>query len=62
MTDNTTIARKAARRKLNLVENLYTSKMSVTAVHVLNDRILPFFEEQGCRVVTILTDNGPRKA
>jgi transposase InsO family protein len=39
--------------------NLYTSKMPVTAVHVLNDRVLPFFEEQGRRVVTVLTDNGP---
>ena len=38
--------------------HLYTSKVPVTAVHVLNDKVLPFFEEHGCRVITILTDNG----
>jgi transposase InsO family protein len=38
--------------------HLYTSKVPVTAVHVLNDKVLPFFEGHSCRVVTILTDNG----
>ena len=38
--------------------HLYTSKVPVTAVHVLNDKVLPFFEEHDCRIITILTDNG----
>jgi hypothetical protein len=38
--------------------HLYTSKIPVTAVHVLNEKVLPFFEEHDCPVVTILTDNG----
>ena len=38
--------------------HLYTSKVPVTAVHVLNDKVLPFFEEHNCRVITILSDNG----
>jgi transposase InsO family protein len=38
--------------------HLYTSKVPVTAVHVLNDKVLPFFEENSCRVMRILTDNG----
>jgi transposase InsO family protein len=38
--------------------HLYTSKIPVTAVHVLNQKILPFFEEHECPIVTILTDNG----
>jgi len=38
--------------------HLYTSKVPVTAVHVLNDKVLPFFEGHNCSVVTILTDNG----
>jgi transposase InsO family protein len=37
---------------------LYTSKLPVTAVHVLNTDVLPFFEEHGARVHTILSDNG----
>lgn len=37
---------------------LYTSKMPVTAVHVLNTDVLPFFESQGARIQTILSDNG----
>jgi transposase InsO family protein len=39
--------------------HLYTSKYPVTAVHVLNDKVLPFFEEHNCRIMRILTDNGP---
>jgi len=38
--------------------HLYTSKIPVTAVHVLNEKVLPFFEEHECPIVTILTDNG----
>ena len=37
---------------------LYTSKLPVTAVQVLNNDVLPFFEEHGIRVQTILSDNG----
>ncbi len=37
---------------------LYTSKLPVTAVHVLNDRVLPCFEQHGARISTILSDNG----
>jgi transposase InsO family protein len=36
----------------------YTSKLPVTAVHVLNEDVLPFFERHGARVHTILSDNG----
>lgn len=38
---------------------LYTSKIPVTAVHVLHTDVLPFFDEHGARVETILSDNGP---
>jgi len=37
---------------------LYTSKFPVNSVHVLNEKVLPFFEENDCPVVSILTDNG----
>jgi transposase InsO family protein len=37
---------------------LYTSKLPLTAVHVLNNDVLPTFEEQGARIVTVLSDNG----
>ena len=37
---------------------LYTSKMPVTAVQILNNHVLPFFEEHGVKVETILSDNG----
>jgi transposase InsO family protein/transposase-like protein len=37
---------------------LYTSKLPVTAVHVLNTDVLPFFESQGARIRTILSDHG----
>lgn len=36
----------------------YTSKLPVTAVHVLNEDVLPFFEEHQARVQTVLSDNG----
>ena len=37
---------------------LYTNKMPVTAVHVLNEDVLPFFEEHNASITTILSDNG----
>jgi len=37
---------------------LYTSKLPETAVDVLYDRVLPFYEDQGLKVEHILTDNG----
>lgn len=37
---------------------LYTSKLPVTAVHVLNADVLPFFEQRQAKVDTILSDNG----
>ena len=38
--------------------HLYTSKVPVTAVHVLNEKVLPFFEEQQCAIIHVLSDNG----
>ena len=35
---------------------LYTSKMPVTAVQILNNHALPFFEDHGLKVQTILSD------
>ncbi len=37
---------------------LYTSKLPETAVDVLYDRVMPFYESQGIKVENILTDNG----
>jgi transposase InsO family protein len=37
---------------------LYTSKLPLTAVHVLNEDVLPFFEEHKTAIITILSDNG----
>ena len=37
---------------------LYTSKLPVTAVHILNEDVLPFFESHDVAVQTILSDNG----
>lgn len=37
---------------------LYTSKLPETAVDVLYDRVLPFYEGHGLKVEHILTDNG----
>jgi hypothetical protein len=37
---------------------LYLSKVPMTAVDVLNDRVLPFYEEHGVAIEHILTDNG----
>jgi transposase InsO family protein len=37
---------------------LYTGKLPLTAVQVMNNDVLPFFEEHGIRVHTVLSDNG----
>jgi transposase InsO family protein len=37
---------------------LYTNKLPVTAIHLLNTDVLPFFEKHRCLVQTILSDNG----
>jgi len=37
---------------------LYTTKTPITAADALNDRVLPFFEEQGLPMLRILTDRG----
>lgn len=37
---------------------LYTSKHAITSADILNDRVLPFFEEHGIPLLRILTDRG----
>ena len=37
---------------------LYTEKTPITAADLLNDRVLPFFDEHGLRLLRILTDRG----
>ena len=37
---------------------LYTTKTPITAADLLNDRVMPFFAEQGVPVLRILTDRG----
>ena len=37
---------------------LYASKLPVTAVHTLNNDVLPTFEAHGARIETVLSDNG----
>lgn len=37
---------------------LYTAKVPMTAADLLNDRVLPFFEDLGIPVLRILTDRG----
>ena len=37
---------------------LYTSKVPVTAADTLNDRVIPFFEEQNIPILRVLTDRG----
>lgn len=37
---------------------LYTAKVALTAADILNDRVLPFFADEGVAVNAILTDNG----
>lgn len=37
---------------------LYTQKTALTAADMLNDRVIPFYDEHGIRVLRILTDRG----
>jgi transposase InsO family protein len=37
---------------------LYTSKLPVTAVHVMNNDVIPTFERHNARISTVLSDNG----
>jgi transposase InsO family protein len=37
---------------------LYTSKLPLTAIQILNNDVLPFFEKHRARVTTVLSDNG----
>ena len=37
---------------------LYTTKTPITGADLLNDKVLPFFEEQGMGMIRILTDRG----
>jgi transposase InsO family protein len=37
---------------------LYTDKTAITAAHILNEKVLPFFEEQGVELLRVLTDRG----
>ena len=37
---------------------LYTEKTAITAADMLNDRVVPFFDEQGIALSRILTDRG----
>jgi transposase InsO family protein len=40
------------------VAKLYATKTPITSADLLNDRVLPFFAEQGMGVIRILTDRG----
>lgn len=37
---------------------LYTTKTAITSADLLNDRVLPFFEEHGMGILRMLTDRG----
>ena len=37
---------------------LYTEKTAITAAHMLNDRVVPWFEQQEVPILRILTDRG----
>lgn len=37
---------------------LYTTKTPITAADLLNDRVVPFFEEHGISIIRMLTDRG----
>lgn len=37
---------------------LYDRKHAITAADMVNDRVLPFYEEQGIPLLRILTDRG----
>lgn len=40
------------------VAKLYTTKTPITAADLLNDRVLPFFQEHGMGIIRMLTDRG----
>lgn len=40
------------------VTKLYTEKTAITAADLMNDRVIPFFEEQGVSLLRMLTDRG----
>lgn len=42
----------------NAFAKLYTTKTPITAADLLNDRVLPFYEEQSLPLLRILTDRG----
>ena len=37
---------------------LYTAKVPITAADILNNRVLPFFEDKGVDILRVLTDRG----
>jgi len=37
---------------------VYTAKVPVTAADALNDKVLPFFEQQSIPILRVLTDRG----
>jgi hypothetical protein len=39
-------------------QKLYTEKTAITAADMLNDRVIPFFDEQEVPLLRILTDRG----
>jgi len=40
------------------IVQLYTTKTPITAADILNDKVLPFFEEHKLPMLRILTDRG----
>ena len=38
---------------------VYREKTALTAADLLNDKVLPFYDQHGIRVQRVLTDNGP---
>ena len=39
-------------------EKLYTTKHAITSADVLNDRVIPFFEQHDIPILRMLTDGG----
>lgn len=50
--------RNGWKNRTGIRRRLYNTKLPVTAVHVLNSDVLPFFEKHKASVETILSDNG----
>jgi hypothetical protein len=40
------------------IAKLYTEKTAITAADLLNDRVVPFFDEHGVKLHRVLTDRG----